>query len=120
LKAAPFSIPLQPSSADQGEALDCAGRAGAGDENNYGPLMSDAPQALAAGQFAKAFEVPFAAGPTAQIPISLRAGQQLALGLRFTVPQTATPGEVIKLNIVQRDFANKRIVGGLAVEVRVR
>ena len=120
LKVEPFSIPLHSSPADHGEALDCGGRAGAGDQNNYGPLTSDAPQSLAAGQFAKAFEVPFAVGPTAQIPISLRAGQQLALGLRFTVPQTSTPGEVIKLNIVQRDFASKRIVGGLAVEVRVR
>jgi hypothetical protein len=105
---------------DDAAALDCGGRADGQPGISDAALTSQTPDVLTARQFADASEVTFAAGRTAQIPLSLRPAQQLVMGLRLTVPQTAKAGEVITLDLVQKDEKGKAIAGGLAVEIRVR
>jgi hypothetical protein len=125
LKAEPFtiasaSISSAASSRDERPDLDCGGHT----EPDYiisdGTLTSDATDVLNARLFANSVEIAIAGGITSQVPISLRPTEQILLGLRVTVPQTAKPGEVLNLNVVQRDETGKRITGGVALEIHVR
>lgn len=68
---------------------------------------------------AKSLEVPFAAGRTAAIPLQLRGGDEIVLGLRLRVPADAKRGDVLRTHVVQREARSKNIVGGVTVEVRV-
>jgi hypothetical protein len=122
LKPQPLTvIPARIIKDDAAEApLDCGGHAKGQAPTTDSVLTSLTPGALAARQFAEGSEITFASGLTAQIPLSLRPTQQLVMGLRVSVPQTAKPGEVIKLDVVQKDEKGKTIAGGLAIEIRVR
>lgn len=122
LKPKPLSVVPATIIRDDGEdaPLDCGGNAVEQAAISDAALTSQTPDALVARQFADGSEVAFAAGRTAQIPLSLRPAQQLVMGLRLTVPQTAKPGEIINLDVVQKDEKGKAIAGGLAVEIRVR
>jgi len=42
------------------------------------------------------------------------------MGLRLQAPKSAKPGETFVVDLVQRDEERKRVVGGLAIQVRVR
>lgn len=70
--------------------------------------------------FAESFAAPFEAGRRASIPLALRGNDQRVLGLFIRVPGDAKSGDVIRMHLVQRDATGKRILGGIAVEVRVR
>ncbi len=119
LSVIPATI-IKDSADNEGATLDCGGQAKEQAPISDAVLTSRTPDALTARQFADGSEVTFATGRTAQIPLSLRPAQQLVMGLRLTVPQTAKPGEVINLDVVQKDEKGKAIAGGLAVEIRVR
>lgn len=58
------------------------------------------------------------AGTTAGVPITLLARSPVGMGLRFKVPRDAAIGETIQIDVVQRD-SRRRIVGGVAMQVRV-
>ena len=45
---------------------------------------------------------------------------QLALGLGVRIPAQAEPGSTLRLNLVRRAEEGERLLGGLAVEIRVR
>jgi hypothetical protein len=98
------------------EALDCGGA----DADEIAIRSALAPPALAARHFEGAVEAPFEPGPTARIPLVIKGGGQLAMGLRLQVPRGAKPGETFVVDLVQRDEQRKRVVGGLAIQVRVR
>jgi hypothetical protein len=119
-RAEPFLIPSVQPVEDYEVTFDCGGRATAGDVAYDHALTSREPDALAARQFRNAFEMAFSPGPSAQIPISLKPAEQLLLGLRIGVPAQARPGEVLQVNLVQREAGKRRITGGIAVEIRVR
>jgi hypothetical protein len=69
--------------------------------------------------FTGGIETAFAVGRAAQLKLTLRPAQQVLLGLRISTPKTAQAGDVIRLNLVQRDESGNRIVGGLAVQINV-
>ena len=72
-----------------------------------------------AEHFIGGIETAFAVGRAAQLRVTLHLSQQVLLGLRVSTPKTAQPGDVIRLNLVQRDESGNRIVGGLAVQINV-
>ena len=41
------------------------------------------------------------------------------MGLRLHVPPDVQPGQVLTMDLVQRDETGKRILGGLAIEIYV-
>jgi hypothetical protein len=82
-------------------------------------LTSHSPDA-AGRQFKEAVEVRFGAGLVARTPISLGPYEQLLMGLRVEVPAEAKRGESLRVDLIQRDRSGKTILGGLAVEIRVR
>lgn len=84
------------------------------------PWTSRTPKARGARRFERLVAAPFAAGRTARIPVILRRQEQLVMGLRLHVPHDAKPGEVMRVDLVQRDRMGKRILGGLAIEVHAR
>ncbi|HEX5994959.1 MAG TPA: hypothetical protein VFY84_07450, partial [Jiangellales bacterium] len=69
-------------------------------------------------RFQASMEVAFEPGRRAKVRLRPSAGQ-MALGLGIGVPADATPGSTIRLNLVRRAEGRERILGGLAVEVRV-
>lgn len=82
-------------------------------------ITSRTPDTLASRQFRKAVEKVFKPGRRAQVPIMLRRLEQVLMGLRIQVPRNARKGEVLQIDLVQRDRTRKRILGGLAIEIRV-
>lgn len=80
---------------------------------------SEAPDGRALRQFEQGEEAAFDPGPVARLPIVAAAGQ-LYFGLFLRVPRGAQPGDVLRLDVVQRDQASQRAVGGLAIEMRVQ
>jgi hypothetical protein len=81
-------------------------------------ITSNTPARLAA-LFPSGIETSFAEGAASQIPVLLGPQEQLLLGLRLKVPADSQAGEVVRVDVVQRDGAQGRVVGGLAVEIRV-
>ncbi len=97
-------------------ALDCGGP----DADEVATRAAVHPSVLAARHFEHAIEVPFDAGPVAAIPLTVGGHGQLAMGVRLRGPATAKPGQTFTVDLVQRDEAQKRVVGGLAIHVRIR
>jgi len=103
---------------DEASPLDCGGSpAGVA---YWGEIWTPrTPNALAARQFDRAMEVAFAPGRVSQLPLELPGGEQLVMGLLLQVPPNVQPGQVLTTDLVQRDEADKRILGGLAIEIHV-
>lgn len=127
LKRRPASPIFRPPTGDIGEnaiEMDCG--AGArlpapvlATDEAAAMLTSQSPGVVAGRQFDEAVEAQFAPGLVAQIPISLGRQEQLLMGLRLQVPPEAKIGDVLRLDLIQRDRNGKDILGGLAVEIRV-
>jgi hypothetical protein len=83
-------------------------------------LTSHSTEEAAGRQFKEAVEARFTPGHVTQIPVVLGRHEQLLMGLRVEVPPEATRGEVLRLDVIQRDRSGKAILGGLAVEIRVQ
>jgi hypothetical protein len=98
--AAGFRISARPAA----PPLDCGGARG----GRLGEAAGDLP-ALA-----------FRAGRTAAIPLRLPGVGQLVPALALRAPEDASPGEVVRVDLLQRDERTRRVTGGLAVELRVR
>jgi hypothetical protein len=60
----------------------------------------------------------FRTGAIAGFPVTLRPREAVTLNLNITVPRDARPGDVIDFDVVQRN-AKKRIVGGIAYQLKV-
>jgi hypothetical protein len=78
------------------------------------------PDDLAPQPFQRAHQAAFEPSRNASIPLRLGSGGQLVIDLRLRVPQTATPGSVVRLDLIQREERRQRAIGGLTVELHVR
>jgi hypothetical protein len=123
LTVKPLERLSSPAVGDAEMVLDCGGQSplqvGVAEAQPVWALTSDAPEMLA-GHFAQGVEALFPSGATAPIAVSIRAQEQLAFGLRLKVPPGTKSGSELKLDLVQRDAKSKRIVGGVAVQIKVR
>lgn len=75
---------------------------------------------ILASRFQKSFEGLFPNGSIAKIPVVMPPQTQQVFGLRLNVPTDAKAGEIIHIDVVQRDSNGKQILGGIAVEIHVR
>jgi hypothetical protein len=73
-----------------------------------------------ARRFENAAEVAFEAGRAAQIRLALEPRGQLVVGVRLRAPRGAPPGSTYRLDLLQRDEERGRVVGGVAIQVRVK
>lgn len=64
-------------------------------------------------------EVAFPARGAMRLLADLPPFNQTVVGLKIAVPREAKPGQVIRLHFVQRNLSDKRIVGGIAVQINV-
>jgi hypothetical protein len=94
--------------------LDCGGVAVDGAD------ASVPASARIARRFENAAEVEFKQGRVAQIPLTLEPRGQLVVGLRLRVPKEARPGSTFTLDLLERERESGRVVGGVAVQVRVK
>lgn len=65
-------------------------------------------------------EMIFKPGKTASFALPVQHKDQLVLYLKAAVPQTATTGDVLRLDVVQRDARTKNIAGGIALLINVK
>jgi hypothetical protein len=93
--------------------LDCGGVAAE---------AADAPLSASlriARQFEHASEVGFKEGRSAEIPLTLEPRGQVVIGVRLRAPRGARPGSTFLLDLLQRERDTGRVVGGVAVHIRV-
>ncbi len=65
-------------------------------------------------------EMPFKTGKREVIELPLQYKDQLLVYLKVTVPAHATPGEELRVDLVQRDIRTKKIAGGIALLIHVK
>lgn len=116
----PFRLPAIDRRDLKGIPTDCGSALLTAAEAARGILTSRTIAKRGPGQFAESIEIPFEEGRTARVPMSLRGGDQIVAGLRLQVPDGAKRGDVLRADLVQRDSGGKNILGGIAVEIRVR
>jgi phosphoglycolate phosphatase-like HAD superfamily hydrolase len=118
----PFTLRLPVRHDGDETLLDCSG-AHAPEVGDASPSLNaaitSARPELLARQFDQGVEVFFAKGPVGRIPVTIQPKDQLLFGLRLKVPKQARKGETLRFDLVQRDLRSKRVVGGVAVEIRV-
>jgi hypothetical protein len=102
------------------QLMDCGGAepATARQERIGGILTSDQPQRIA-DRFGGGYEQRLGDG-TARVPVALAAGGTTTVGFKVTVPLGAKPGTTFTTHLAQRGSDGKQLVGGVAVQVRVR
>lgn len=116
LRSAAATLPRAPAPT-RPAPLDCAcGDHAAPADAEPALLTSHVPERLAEA-FPGALELAFAPGKRAQLPVLLRPAESLRVGLRVKVPPNAKRGTRFTVDLVQRE--NGKIVGGVALEVRV-
>ena len=113
---------------DQVAVLDCGGLPGSfpheGEVLHHdGADVADSTTGLlvehasVAAAFRGAVTLPVAEEPHARVPLKLRGGESLPVGLRIEVPADVPHGTRLRFDAVQRE--GDKIVGGVAAEVRV-
>jgi hypothetical protein len=85
-------------------------------EDRVGGLLRSAQPQRIARRFPAA-ELPLKAERRVRVPVELPAGGPTTVGLKVAAPEDARPGSSFIVHLVQR--TGSRIVGGVAVEVRV-
>jgi FMN phosphatase YigB (HAD superfamily) len=114
---------VRPSTMDHDttEVLDCGGHVLSQLDREVGVtriLTSDEPELLAR-QFTQGVEASFAGGANARVLILVRPQEQLTFGLRLRLPVDACTGDVLHLDVIQRDVRSGRALGGIAVQINV-
>jgi hypothetical protein len=94
--------------------LDCAGAV-----PQHGDAPPISPAERLATHFERATEAPLQAGRVVEIPLQASLRGQIVAGVRLRVPRNARPGSTIPLDVLERDERG-RVVGGVAVEIRVK
>jgi hypothetical protein len=121
IEQAPQRRDLRGIYGEPADRLDCgAGKDDLATIDAHDMLTSDTPGALAAKQFAQAVELGFRSGQIARVPIVLRRQERVLMALRVHVPRTARRGDVLKMDLVQRDRDCRHVLGGLAIEIHVK
>jgi hypothetical protein len=102
--------------------LDCGGRANwpARRPAALHRVITSDDAGTAVGRWGAGLEARFAPGRTAQIPFEFRPQVQRTYYLRIAAPGDAQPGETFLVDLVARNRANQQVLGGIAVQIRVR
>jgi hypothetical protein len=119
-KISPFEELFDRQQAVETIPTDCGAGALRIGETSDRILTSRQPAARALIHFVESFAALFEEGFRSHLPIALRGNDQRTVGLYVRVPEDARSGEVIRMDLVQRAAPGRRVVGGIAVEVRVR
>lgn len=116
-----FDFSPAPADSEDIKQLDCAADMllPVDGEGGVAPILtSDRPELLAR-RFERGVEVTFTTGVIARIPVSVHPQEQVALGLKLRVPQEAKVGDILHLDLLQRDARSSRVLGGLSIQIRV-
>ena len=109
----------RPVLAPQTVVLECGGRVPGAQSSHRGRVLTSATPDLIHERYPQSWEVAFPAKGTAPLTIDLQPFDQTVVGLKIAVPQDAMPGQVIRFHFVQRSLSARRIVGGVAVQIKV-
>ena len=86
---------------------------------NKGRVITSAAPDLVLGRYGGAWELPLTRQPRVRLPIQIALHSQRTIGLLVQVGKDAAEGATHQLHVVQRHRKSRRIVGGVALEVRV-
>lgn len=65
-------------------------------------------------------EMILGAGKSASLSLAMQPQGQHLMYLKTTVPEIAREGDVLRLDVVQRDVRSKKIIGGIALIINVK
>jgi hypothetical protein len=99
--------------------MDCGGLESPRPEHIGGILTSDRADSTAR-RFPDAVEHRVDPGGQVEVPVALSAGTPTVVGFKVTAPQGVQPGTAFTTHLAQREVGGKRLVGGVAVQVRIR
>ena len=117
-RPAPRPLPLPPRRPVREQLMDCGGVEQREDARVGGVLTSARPDRIAE-RFPNAVERPVPAGRQVRVPVELAAGAPTVVGLRIAAPEGAEPGTTFTTHLAQREAGGRRLVGGVAVQVRI-
>lgn len=103
---------------DDQSSLDCGGGA-AHAHGNYAVWTSKNPRSVVAERMRNAASLQIPSGRVRDVPVAALPAGMLRLGARIHVPKNAKSGSIFKVHIVQRTPWRRRVLGGVAVEIRV-
>lgn len=122
LRLEPYAHSVTPAIGDA--QMDCGGhglsRQVGADAVHGAELLSSSRPELLGSRFVKGVKALFAKGERSEISVLIRSQEQLVFGLWLRVPAEAKKGEMLHLDVIQRDPRVKRILGGIAVRINVR
>jgi hypothetical protein len=96
--------------------MDCGGPEPMAEDRVGGLLFSEQPQRIAR-RFPGAVELPLTVQARVRVPVRLPAGAPTTVGLKVAPPESAPPGSIFLVHLVQR--TGSRIAGGAAVLIRI-
>ena len=100
--------------------LDCGGRIpGSSGVDPRRILTSETPD-LVLQRFPDSWEVKYAARPKTGLPVDIPPFSQVVVGLKVSASPRPKVRQPVKLHFVQRHRRTRRIVGGVAIQVRVK
>jgi hypothetical protein len=117
LPAGRVALPQADGMQERAEQLDCGG--GPPHDNALAFPRAEMASLSTLRRFQASMQVEFAPGQRARLRLRPTAGQ-LALGLGVRVPAEAEPGSILRLDLVRRAEKRERLLGGLAIEIRVK
>lgn len=118
-KPQPLVLPPYRPEPRHDRLMDCGGLEPPTPARIGGFLTSDRPDRIAR-RFPDAVEFRVGRGRQSRVPVALGAGTSTVVGFKVTAPTKVEPGTTFTTHLAQRDVDGKRLVGGVAVQVRVR
>jgi hypothetical protein len=109
-------VPLRPSAHID---LECGAHLTAAIPNKGKVISSNTPN-LVFERYGEAWQLPLDSKARARIQVELPLHSQRSVGLLVRVPKGAPEGTTHRLHLVQRHRKTRQIVGGVALEVRIR
>lgn len=120
VKPKPFTpFAGQPVLAPQQVVLECGGHIPGAEHAHRGRILTSTTPGLIQERYPQSWEAAFPAKGAAQLVVDLPPFIQTVVGLKIAVPHDAKQGQAIRLHFVQRSLPDKRIVGGVAVQINV-
>jgi len=115
----PLQLPPPRPEPEPDQLMDCGGVEPWRTDRVGGVLTSRHPDRILR-RFPQAVELRVGPGDRVRVPVALASEAPTGFGLKIAAPEHAEPGTRFTTHLVHRQAGGKRLVGGVAVQVRVR
>lgn len=115
----PLRLPARTPEPHEDRLMDCGGLEPRRTDRVGGVLTSRDPERIAR-RFPEAVELRVGPGDRVRVPVALPPNAPTVVGLKIEAPEAAKHGTTFTTHLLHRQGAGRRVVGGVAVQVRVQ